>query len=136
MSIASILARCRTQGYLEANTTPEIYRQWPESVKMLGLFNTGVSPRNEAEKAGRQKLLDLATSDGMEAVADAWLPPMVAEATLKDQYLMQNLHEMVARYSVEQFNNQIHALLQRPEVESFLSTVKVPTLLLSANEDK
>ncbi|MBN4053525.1 alpha/beta hydrolase [Haliea sp. AH-315-K21] len=114
----------------------EVYRQCPERVEMLGLFNTGVHPRKEGEEAGRQKLLDIAATEGMAAVADSWLPPMVAGATLQNQSLMQALKEMVSRYSVEQFNDQIHALLQRPAVESLLAIINVPALLVSANEDK
>jgi pimeloyl-ACP methyl ester carboxylesterase len=113
----------------------EIYRECPERINMLGLFNTGVHLPKEGEAAGRQKLLDIADKKGMAAVAEAWLPPMMAQRSLQNQELMQSLRNMVTRYSAEQFHAQIHALLQRPEVESLLSNIKPPTLLVSADED-
>lgn len=113
----------------------ELYRECPERIKMLGLFNTGVHLPKEGEAEGRQKLLDIADTRGMAAVADAWLPPMMAELSLQNQDLMHSLRNMVTKYSTEQFYNQIHALLQRPEVESLLTNIKSPTLLVSADED-
>ena len=113
----------------------EMYRECPERIKMLGLFNTGVHLPKEGEAAGRQKLLDIADTKGMTAVADAWLPPMMAQRSLQNQDLMHSLQNMVTRYSAKQFHGQIHALLQRPEVESILSNIKAPTLLVSADED-
>ena len=114
----------------------EVYRQCPEKINMLGLFNTGVHAPKEGEAAGRQKLLDIADTEGMAAVADAWLPPMMANASLRDQHLIQALYKMITQYSSEQFHAQIQALLQRPEVESLLPSIDIPTLLVSADEDR
>jgi len=49
---------------------------------------------------------------------------------------MEGLRAMVQRHSAEEFSGQIHALLNRPDAEAVLSLVKVPTLLLSSDEDQ
>lgn len=114
----------------------EAYRQSPKRIEMLGLFNTGAHPIKEGEKTARQAFLDLANKEGMEALENAWLTPMMGEAALQDQHLTRQLKEMLARYSLEQFRGQIQALLHRPEVESLLPAIKVPVLLVAADEDK
>ena len=113
----------------------ELYRQAPARVERLALLNTGVHPRTEAEVPGRQKLLELAASQGMEAVADAWLPPMMSSKGLRDAALMEQLRAMVLRHSVEDFQGEIQALLNRPDATKVLPDIRVPTLLLSGSED-
>ena len=114
----------------------EVYRQSPERVEKLGLFNTGVHSRKSGELESRQKLLDLAYEHGMSAVAEAWLTPMMSQASLSDEVLMAKLTGMVENYQVGSFVGQIKALLERPNAESILPLVDVPTLLLSGSEDQ
>jgi pimeloyl-ACP methyl ester carboxylesterase len=114
----------------------EVYRRGPERVERLALLNTGVHPVSDAEVPGRQRLLDIAEADGMTAVADAWLPPMVGAHGKQDPSLMNSLRDMVCRHSLEDFSGQIRALLNRPDAECVLPTVRVPTLLLASDEDQ
>ena len=55
-----------------------IIAEAPERVERLALLNTGVHPRRPGEAEKRQELVDLAYSAGMAAVAERWLPPMLA----------------------------------------------------------
>jgi pimeloyl-ACP methyl ester carboxylesterase len=114
----------------------EVYRNAPHRVVRLALLNTGVHPVSETEVAGRQRLLDLASRDGMEAVAQAWLPPMVGTRGKQDPGLMRTLREMVLEYTPDAFAGQIRALLHRPDAEAVLRNVTVPTLLLCSEEDQ
>lgn len=114
----------------------EVFRRAPQRVARLALLNTGVHPVRDAEIPGRQRLLDLAASDGMAAVADSWLPPMMSSNGRTNSELMQLLREMVQRYTPEQFNGQVQALLFRPNGEAVLPLIRVPTLLLSGDEDQ
>ena len=79
----------------------EVVRQAPERVTRLGLLATGYGPQREGEEAGRQKMIDLAWQKGMGALADAWLPPMLAPAHREDALLMGMLSAMVCRASPE-----------------------------------
>lgn len=114
----------------------EVIRRQPQRVTHLALLNTGVHPVRDAEIPSRQRLLDLAASDGMAAVADSWLPPMMSSTGGSNSALMRQLREMVQRYTPKQFNGQIHALLQRPDAAAVLPMIRVPTLLLSGDEDQ
>jgi pimeloyl-ACP methyl ester carboxylesterase len=113
----------------------EIYRKNPERIEKLGLFNTGVHPRRDSEIPGRQRLLDLSIKEGMEAVADTWLPPMMSPKGLNNPQLMAELKAMVLRHTAEDFNGEIQALLNRPDAEAVLPLINIPTLLLSGTED-
>lgn len=114
----------------------EILRQAPERVTRLAALNTGIHPRSEKEVPGRQKLLALSREAGMEAVADAWLPPMLSDTAKQNDHLVAQLKQMVLRHSADDFEGQIQALLTRPDAEKGVSQVRVPTLLMTGSEDK
>lgn len=114
----------------------EVYNQQPKRVTALGLFNTGVHPRTAGEIPVRQKLIELARRDGIPAVCNAWLPPMLGKSAQMDKALVKRLENMVNRYSTNDYLKQIEALLNRPDASTVLAKITVPALLLSAEEDK
>jgi pimeloyl-ACP methyl ester carboxylesterase len=113
----------------------EVFNQASNKVLALGLFNTGVHAKSEAEVQGRQKLLDLAKNEGISSVVKQWLPPMMSKASLENTLLMEKLEKMSTSYSVDDFFKQIHALINRPDAQILLPLIDIPTLLLSATED-
>ena len=74
----------------------------------------------------------------MAALAAEWLPPMMArtDTTVEQRLVMQRLTSMVLSQTPESFAAQIQALLNRPDAEPLLPTIRVPTLLLSGSEDR
>jgi len=101
----------------------------------LGLLDTGIHPRREGEAAKRQALVDLAFAEGMGALADAWLPAMVAPDRRSDHALMDPLRAMVMRMSPQIHARQIKALLHRPDPRPYLNHVTCPTLIMVGRED-
>ncbi len=114
----------------------EVFNQASNRITKIGLFNTGVHSKSETEVQGRQKLLDLAKNEGIKSVVKQWLPPMMSKASLENTLLMEKLEKMSTSYSVDDFFKQIHALINRPDAQSILPLIDIPTLLLSATEDK
>jgi pimeloyl-ACP methyl ester carboxylesterase len=119
-----------------ARVSLEMVRLAPERIQKLALMDTGVHPRKEGEEANRQRLVDLAYRDGMEALAREWLPPMVHPDRTQDEALMGPLREMVLRASPEQHERQIRALLNRPDPRELLPTIRCPTLVLVGRQDR
>lgn len=118
----------------------EVLRRAPERVTRLALLDTGfeaLAPgeNGERERAGRYRLLDMASREGMLVMGREWARGMVHAARLADTALMDAIHQMIARAPVAQFEAQIHALLQRPDCTALLSQIRVPTLLLCGRED-
>lgn len=114
----------------------EVVRRAPERVVGLALLNTGVHPLRDDEPQARGELVRIAQQEGMSALAAAWLPPMMGSSASRIAELRPRLTAMVERYTPESFAGQIQALLERPDAEAVLTTITVPTLLLSGMADR
>jgi pimeloyl-ACP methyl ester carboxylesterase len=119
-----------------ARVALEMVRLAPERIARLALIDTGIHPRREGEEASRQVLVDLAFAEGMEALADRWLPPMVHVDRVNDRTLMEPLKAMVMRATPEQHQRQIRALLNRPEARAHLPRIACPTLVMVGRQDR
>lgn len=115
----------------------EMIRLQPDRIARLALFDTGLHTLREGEMESRQKLVDLAYAEGMDALAKAWMPPMVAEGALVSRpALHTEIYEMVMRMTPEIFEMQIKALLGRPEARSTLSAIDCPVLVGVGEKDR
>jgi len=119
-----------------ARVALEMVRLAPERIARLVLIDTGIHPRREGEEASRQVLVDLAFAEGMEALADRWLPPMVHAERVSDRTLMEPLKAMVMRATPEQHQGQIRALLDRPDARAHLPLIACPTLVMVGRQDR
>jgi pimeloyl-ACP methyl ester carboxylesterase len=114
----------------------ELWRRAPERITALGLLNTGAFPSRPEEVASRGRLVKIAQELGMAALAAEWLPPMLRRAaTIEQRLIMRRLTSMIERQTPASFAAQIQALLNRPDAEPLLPTIRVPTLLLSGSQD-
>jgi pimeloyl-ACP methyl ester carboxylesterase len=113
----------------------ELVRSAAQRISGLALLNTGVHAVRDGEPQSRGRLLRLAYEHGMAALAAEWLPPMLAGGAARSLELMPRLMAMVERSTPDSYAAQIHAMLNRPDALSVLSTIAVPTLLLSGSED-
>jgi len=113
----------------------EVIRRVPERVTRLALLSTGVHLPAPDEAPKRHALRDLGRSEGMAALVDAWLPPMVAPERSGDPHFMAPLRLMCIEAGLARFEAQIAALLSRPEVESLLPHIACPVLVATGSED-
>lgn len=120
-----------------ARVALEMARVAPERILRLALLDTGVHPMSEGEPVRRQVLVDLGEREGMKALADAWLPPMVREGALdEDAELRRKLYAMVERMNSDIHKRQIRALLDRPDAGAVLSTLRCPVLIGVGEHDR
>ncbi len=118
----------------------EMYRAAPERVTHIALLNTGYLARpqdalGEQEARNRLALLDIAQTQGMRALAERWIPPMVHPDRRTDAALTGRIIEMFSRKTPAIFAAQIRALLGRPDATGVLQQIRCPALLLSGRED-
>jgi pimeloyl-ACP methyl ester carboxylesterase len=114
----------------------ELWRRAPQRITALGLLNTGAFACRPEEVASRGRLVKIAQSRGMAALAAEWLPPMMARAaTVERRLITQRLMSMIESQTPASFAAQVQALLNRPDAEPLLPSIRVPTLLLSGRED-
>jgi pimeloyl-ACP methyl ester carboxylesterase len=113
-----------------ARVALEMIRMAPRRVVRLALLDTGVHPMQPGEPERRHALVNLGRRGGMRALADAWLPPMVALHALETKpALRADLYAMVERMNPSIHLAQITALLGRPDARDVLSTIRCPVLI-------
>ncbi len=115
-----------------ARVAIELFRMAPDRVERIALLDTGVHPRGPTEESKRGELVEIARSQGMEAMAARWLPPMLHP---DHGALLEPLTDMVKRSTPETFANQQRALLNRPEARAVLPLIKCPALVLCGRQD-
>ena len=113
----------------------EMWRIAPERVERLALLSTGFHPPGAQEEPKRMALVKLAYEQGMAAVAERWLPPMVHPDRIHDDALMAPLRAMVCRATPEIFEGQQRAGLTRPDAGPYLDQIACPTLVMVGRED-
>lgn len=117
----------------------EIMRQAPERVSHLGLFDTAYRSAASGEKGAQEKekrlaLLAIAKQQGMRAMGEQWALGMV-HPQFHNTPVFDAILDMLARKTPAIFAAQIHALLNRPDMESVLRQINCPTLLLCGEDD-
>ena len=104
-------------------------------IDKFAVLDTGVHPVKPDEPVKRQALLDKAQSDGLQAVADSWIPPMVHPDRHQDKELIGAINAMIMRNSVDDFLGQMHALLTRKDQTDNLGLISQEVLLIAGEAD-
>ena len=89
----------------------------------------------EKEREGRDQRVKGAHENGMSSLLDSWLKPMVAEG-FDENERFKELEHMVLNETPGSHEQQIEALLNRPNAETYLKEIRCPTLLLVGEEDR
>lgn len=119
-----------------ARVALEVVRRASERVSALALLDTGVHLPRPNEAASRHELLALGRREGIDALLDRWLPPMVLDARRDDQALMEPLRAMCRAGGVDVYAAQIDALLGRPDVASLLPAIRCPAFVGVGRQDR
>lgn len=120
---------------LGARIALEMLRQAPERIDRVAFLDARTEPIQEGEPAIRQAVIDLGFNEGLEAVSDSWLPPMVNPASHGDEKIMGPLRDMILRMSPELLERQLRSLMTRADVELVISAITCPTLVAVGRQD-
>ncbi len=107
----------------------------PERVQRLALLDTGAHLPTPGEAESRLALVATGEREGVEAVIEAWLPPMLAPHNRANRALWDEIAAMQRRAGVETLKRQQKALLTRRDGFAQLDTVKVPTAFITGALD-
>ncbi|UZE25901.1 alpha/beta hydrolase [Pseudomonas sp. B21-056] len=123
-----------------ARVALEIYRLAPHRVLGLCLIATESRARPEgergqAEDSTRMGLLKLAVDQGMQAMANAWIPALLGPRSQNDRRVQDALRAMISAHSVETLAHHIEAGRTRPDAHALLSSITCPTLLIAGEQD-
>jgi pimeloyl-ACP methyl ester carboxylesterase len=137
LALAQAPARMSLVGHsMGARVALEMVRRAPERIERLALLDTGIHLPRPGEAAARNALVALGRDQGMAALVDRWLPPMIAPARREDPAVVEPLRAMCLRAGIETFEAHVAALLDRPEVESLLPGIGCPVLVGVGREDE
>lgn len=113
----------------------EVFRIAPDRVARLALLDTGVHPLEPGETEKRMALLELGRQNGMDALVESWLLPMVHPDHRSNDALLTPLRQMCVGAGIERFENQITALINRPDARPLLAEIDCPTLVATGRQD-
>jgi 3-oxoadipate enol-lactonase len=105
-------------------------RLFPERVGGLILLDTRETADTDEARKGRYDSIARVEQQGVQAVADAMLPKMVASDELKPA-----VREIMMSTSPEYVKAALRAMATRPDSSSLLPAIAVPTLVIVGEED-
>lgn len=114
----------------------ELMHLFPERIERFALLSVGVHPVLPGESAKRMASVELAERDGMDALAEAWIPPMIHPLRIQDRNLVRALKAMVLRNSAEDYRGQIMAALNRADQSLYLAAIRHKVLLVVGEHDE
>jgi pimeloyl-ACP methyl ester carboxylesterase len=113
----------------------EVFRLAGERISRIALLDTATGPAAAGEQEKRMAWVELARGQGMDALADTWLPPMVHPERHADAELMDTLRGMIRHFTPGQFHGEIRALLNRPDATPLLARIHCPALVICGRQD-
>ena len=113
----------------------EMARLAPTRLRGMALLNTGMTPLKDGELPRREAIIALANAQGMGALADAWLPGMMAQGITPDPDVMAALRAMVCKMTPEIHERQVRALIGRPDARLSMLDWRGPLLLITGRQD-
>ena len=110
--------------------------RYPEVTQGLILCNTRSGADNEKAREGRYATAQKALDGGMAAIAEGMLPKMISEqSALARPDLSMFVENMMAHQSSEAVAAASRGLAIRPDRTAMLSSIKVPTLIITGSAD-
>jgi pimeloyl-ACP methyl ester carboxylesterase len=111
-------------------------RLYPQRLRALILADTKAQPDDEAGRAGRDKLIELATREGIGALADQLLPKLLGSSTRTSKPdVVRLVRSICERQSIDGVVSALKALRDRPDAGPTLPHISVPTLVIVGEED-
>jgi pimeloyl-ACP methyl ester carboxylesterase len=104
-------------------------------IERFAVMDTGAHPVQPGEVEKRQILLEAARRKGLQAVADAWIGPMLHPAHQQDAALVRQINDMILRNTLEDYEGQVTALLGREDRTPLLQEIRTRTWLLCGEAD-
>lgn len=104
-------------------------------IERFAVMDTGVHGVQPGEAEKRQVLLEAAARKGLQAVADAWILPMLHPDNHGNAALIEQIAAMILRNSLDDYRGQVTALLGRVDQTPYLARIAAKAWLLCGEAD-
>ncbi len=112
------------------------YRLFPLRVRSLLLADTRAQADTEEGKQNREQQAEKSLREGMDGIADALLPKLLAPETVAERPdIVRRLREMIVGTEPEGAASALRGMAVRKDQTSFLSRIIAPTLILVGSKD-
>lgn len=130
--VAPVVAGLSMGGYVAL----ALAREYAERVGALVLADTRAQADTEEGRLAREETAQRALRDGMETIADAMLPKLLAPSTLSDRPdLVERVRTMILNTDPEGAASALRGMALRRDQTDCLPTIQAPTLILVGSED-
>jgi len=111
-------------------------RKYLSELRGLILLDTKAEGDNPQQREGREKMIDLARTQGAKAVADEMIPKLVAEDVPKTRpAIAAAVRKMAEQCPPKTIEHALEALRDRPDQSPHLASIHVPTLIIVGDAD-
>lgn len=112
-------------------------RRAPARLLGLVLSNSRASADGPDARAARTRLIERVASEGAAAVVAEMLPKLLGETTAREQPdLVDVVRRLMLMNSPEGITAALRALRDRPDSTPLLSSIAMPALIITGEEDK
>ena len=110
--------------------------KYPADLRGLVLVDTKAEGDSAEQRAGRDKMIELARASGAKAVAEQMLPKMLAADTPRNRpAVAQALRAMMEACPPSTIEHALTAMRDRPDQTPNLASITAPTLILVGDGD-
>jgi 3-oxoadipate enol-lactonase len=114
----------------------EFMHLFPGRVRALILAGTRAPADNEQEKQGRMQQVEQMLTRGMEGIAEASVPKLLAPATLAEKPdVVRRVREMILRANPKAAAAAQRGMAERRDYTDDLRTIEVPALVIVGRDD-
>lgn len=114
----------------------EFWRQYAPRVLGLALCNTQAKGETSASRASRLQAAEDVLAHGVDAFAESMLPRVLGKTTATSRPdLVEGARRMMLKMSPADVAEVQRGMADRPDSVATLSTIRVPTVLITGDED-
>lgn len=112
----------------------ELYRLIPNKIEKLILINSAAKLVSEKGQLERERSLDLMNKGKFDFLIKLIFKNSIYDKE-KHNVLLPLAQEMAQEVGVENYKNQLNAILNKPDHSSLLASIECPTLLIASKQD-
>jgi pimeloyl-ACP methyl ester carboxylesterase len=128
----AVVAACSMGGYVAF----ELWKAAPGYVSGLVLASTRAGADTEEGKAGRRKMIELVSSEGVDAVAQQMIPKLLGATTQREKPdVVAHVGNLIRGNGRDGVRGAIEAMMNRRDFTAHLDAMKVPTVIVAGGED-